>query len=1148
MSRGYVKDCFGNYVIDGLKNGFDLGVDKKSFERSGRRVFRNYPTAYANKVAVSTAIDSRVARKKTLMLGKWKEVEPQLTKSGPALFVFPMGAVAKSSQPGVFRPTSDHTRTGLNALFSSGLLKHSLNSDKEMSFYLQWWYYSVVSDVNDAFPILPVAPWLWFAMVFRWFQDAGSAALPESSDDTAFVHLFADFGTSGAPGVFRIFFVEVVLNVARSEMIITLPVVVHVDDLAMIGESESLTNHEMHRLQEWCGEPSGSGVTYKVLKDRPAAIPQFYTGFWWDSRYFSRYLDEAKLLAYLDCFSSVSVSRSLSLRERQSLAGKAQRAILTFPPGASCLIVNAYRMMAGLRLPWHQRRVSKAERDDFGFVSSLLKLNMGRGYYSYDGFEFGDGCLSDASKSAHYTGGGWLCADGDMDYFRYGSRAARNEIDALEGDTCLRCVEAKCSEGSWYLKQIPFGLDNQAFQKSQEKGRSRAERINELLKHLFVLQVRYEFVLLSYWLSSEENFLSDDLSRNRPGACFARLRDSGFLTVPLTQVRLRPDAGRTVTFDRIGSMSALRQTLQEYSSNSSLDGPARGAGVGGDAQLLSVSYTPTSIYAGLPPHLESRLDEVMDNRLAVGSRDKVISAKNRWIEFCSSQNWHPILADDDPIRGGKVVAWVLSMLDETDLVFNSICTYIWGMRTWQVMQHVSDPIFGCKHWREFIRAVAVLSSVPGEPREQVPLQVVRDILSGLDENSLQDCNFGLLLLVLLFTFSRTECPCPKTWTGRNQFESSQHWTVGDFKLLPHQSGKGYVLWVRFKGIKQDARMERPSVSTAVDWLPFDPTRDRHGRDWVPLGDVEGLFSVSKWYMAFVRAVGRSRDDDEPMFLAKDGVRYYTYSCLQSDFKAHVASVGGKATLGPHGIRVLGYNLAKAAVGADLTQAHGGWLSSAHSRYERFDQSSVLGIPSAMLGVDSVFGDVSAPRDILRSRVQRRQPAVPAGPVIEDVDDGSDDAADHAAASEVQPEPHDLRDPPGFTRVEVVPASGGRKYSLWQGPDGTRFRSRTMAWSAHMAVEEHARWASDASFSVSVASSGSSGASPRRARGASARRSASPRRVLPPRSSPLPPPPNLGATETHNLFNAEVWQGLASADVTLSRSARSARPSGSLRER
>lgn len=246
-----------------------------------------------------------------------------------------------------------------------------------------------------------------------------------------------------------------------------------------------------------------TGLEWKETEDRDCAIPQFYIGFWWDSRNFTRCLDETKLRSYLVEFLLCSKAKSLSLRQRQSVAGKLQRAIMTLPPGAACLLVNCYKMMSGLSLQWHSRRTSKAERDDYRFVHDLLKLNMGRGYYSYDGFAVGPTVLSDAWKSDAHTGGGFLSADGTYDFFCYGTAASRRLIYQLEGDTVVRANIMLAPR--WKGLIIPFGIDNSAFQRSAAKGRSKADRLNSLLRHLFVLQVKYDYVLSPSWISTHDN-------------------------------------------------------------------------------------------------------------------------------------------------------------------------------------------------------------------------------------------------------------------------------------------------------------------------------------------------------------------------------------------------------------------------------------------------------------------------------------------------------------------------------------------------------------------------------------------------------------------------------------------------------------------
>ena len=82
-----------------------------------------------------------------------------------------------------------------------------------------------------------------------------------------------------------------------------------------------------------------------------------------------------------------------------------------------------------------------------------------------------------------------------------------------------------------------------------------------------------------------------------------------------------------------------------------------------------------------------------------------------------------IVTSGHALRGGKLAAWVTDMCDETELVYASISTYVWGVRSWHVLQHQHDPVMGCHNWREFMRGIAVLSAVPGEPRRHSRLEL-----------------------------------------------------------------------------------------------------------------------------------------------------------------------------------------------------------------------------------------------------------------------------------------------------------------------------------------------------------------------------------------------------------------------------------------
>ena len=211
---------------------------------------------------------------------------------------------------------------------------------------------------------------------------------------------------------------------------------------------------------------------------------------------------------------------------------------MTLPPGAACLLVGIFTLMAGLKLPWHLRRLNKQVKGDFRFLRFLLGLKLGRGFYSLDHFGRAPDVRTDSFKSKDYAGGGWVSACGRYSLSKYGSRASRQPIDYLEGDTVVDCVD---NMGAfWHRCLVPLGIDNSSFQGSLSKGRSKAPRLNNLVRELFAKQVKGQFIIESFWLSSEDNLLADHLSRDREAAFLRDAYLTGFWgedVVPLKMER-----------------------------------------------------------------------------------------------------------------------------------------------------------------------------------------------------------------------------------------------------------------------------------------------------------------------------------------------------------------------------------------------------------------------------------------------------------------------------------------------------------------------------------------------------------------------------------------------------------------------------------
>lgn len=954
VQRGFVSHDHAAFVAEGLRYGFRCGVDVSKMV--GHRWFQNYPTTFPHAAHVQgyTAISKRVAAYKTLDLGLWSNsVGDAMRGMFDSTAIFPVGLTDKRHEPGVMRLVDDHTRTGLNAAALLGMLAHTLNAVPEIAGFLKQGYFMHVSDVDGAFTVLPFHPDLWRYMFFR-YNTPGVGGPPR-----LYVHITGDFGTKGMPGVFKIFFVDVLMNMARSAMILTLPCPVYVDDLSLIGPVMHDVIDEMARFQQWSA--AVCGVFFKAIKDRMAAQQQVSLGFVWDSRTLTRSLEEYKLKAYVDVLTEFAARPKLSLKEMQSAAGKMQRAAYTLPPGAACLLSGLFLLMAGLRLPWHTRRTTKQVRSDFKWFSDILRANLGRGHYSFDLFKWALEVRSDACKGKGYTGGGFVSKCGRYDFWKYGSKAARQHIDFLEGDTVCVCLQKMGQY--WYRCRVPFAIDNMTFEKSTEKGRSRAERLQVLLKEVFALQLEDQFVLCPFWLSSADNELADHLSREREQQFLVRAYETGFWHPEVVPIRLI-GAGTTRTLpEQRGTLpSAVDPRLRMYSAPSEevaslanglpsgerllfhhvmqMPGqpPVKTSGGGPHhlRQEASVSYPRASLTEGLPDDLHDLLGDVIDNRYADSSWRSIESGVKKWKEVAVRYGWDPVIKTDDPRRGGKLVAFVLVMTRDTDLTFSSIENYLWGMRTWQELHLQADPVKGVMAWELFMASVKVLTFVPHEPRVPTPMDVIEKIVASADKTNFEDVQMVTLILGLLYTYSRVECPCPQSFTGRGSWDDKKHWRVQDFDVgMAAERRAGFI---RFRGIKQDRLEERPEA--------------QGDGDWSVLGEIPGSDMCFVKWLILLNSFHGYREKSSPMFVSRDRTRPLLYSAVRKGFHEMQQRVGvaSDRLTGLHGLRVQGYNRSKQAVGEALTVEHGRWMSSGHERYSRFSMADVARIAAGIAGV------------------------------------------------------------------------------------------------------------------------------------------------------------------------------------------------------
>ena len=93
---------------------------------------------------------------------------------------------------------------------------------------------------------------------------------------------------------------------------------------------------------------------------------------------------------------------------------------------------------------------------------------------------------------------------------------------------------------------VQFFIDNAAFMQSGAKGRSRANRLNDLLRELFGLMIKFGFVIAWTWIATDDNVNADHLSRGRVAEFFRTVYETGVWT-EATVPEPMPDVGRTRT-------------------------------------------------------------------------------------------------------------------------------------------------------------------------------------------------------------------------------------------------------------------------------------------------------------------------------------------------------------------------------------------------------------------------------------------------------------------------------------------------------------------------------------------------------------------------------------------------------------------------
>ena len=104
--------------------------------------------------------------------------------------------------------------------------------------------------------------------------------------------------------------------------------------------------------------------------------------------------------------------------------------------------------------------------------------------------------------------------------------------------------------------------------------------------------------------------------------------------------------------------------------------------------------------------------------------------------------------------------------------------------------------------------IQVLTFEASQPRKRTPISVIYAILRVVNLAVFWEVQCVFLILTVLFTYTRSECPCPKKATGRDSYDMDAHFNVQDFDPSGMPEAKIKGMWVRFRRTKMDQRIER----------------------------------------------------------------------------------------------------------------------------------------------------------------------------------------------------------------------------------------------------------------------------------------------------------------------------------------------------
>ncbi len=336
-------------------------------------------------------------------------------------------------------------------------------------------------DLKDAFRKIPVSPYDYWLLLFTW-------------DGVTYADIFLPFGLCTAPFLFNMFAegLHWILEYMYNQSLVH-----YLDDFLLVGgEDHSLFSQVCDHL----------GLEEKTSKAMDGHVVDF-TGIELDSELMIARLPQDKLDRATKAVQDTLRLGYTSFKALRSMLGFLSFCARVIPLGRPFLrkLFNFARELSHLRRPTTRRRLSAEATQELCWWLTLLSKWTGVRLIRNN--QQVTHLYTDASGTKGI--GGW-CPGGHAFSTRVPRRHRTKHINWKEAYAVLFAF-AKWGP-SWEGQQITIMCDNSAIVDAINKRSIRGDAINPL-QLLFLTAALYDIDISACWLSSEENWIADSLSR-----------------------------------------------------------------------------------------------------------------------------------------------------------------------------------------------------------------------------------------------------------------------------------------------------------------------------------------------------------------------------------------------------------------------------------------------------------------------------------------------------------------------------------------------------------------------------------------------------------------------------------------------------------